>query len=851
MTRIRVAGRASTSQIGRFSHNTRVYSLISTATISPNVDEYDLIEITAQNQTIILANPVGKKINGNEFLIRLRDNGTPQPITFGNEYRANGVMMLPTTTVAGGWITLFCVYNKPDNRFDVMNVTNQFLTEGLVFWEAGVFPQAKVFVLYRVNGIVSLFELNEALPRPYVSSNFLTELANGDWKYFSSPLDQVLVSGNDAGAAQIKNLADPTDPQDADTKAARDAAITAAVIGLWDDRGNYNPNTNANQYPTTGGSGAAGAILKGDIWTISGLGVGVTAAMGGETVQDGDTTRAIADSPGQTDGNWAVGETNIGYEPENVANKATDFSTVNNTLYPTVQAVVNYVAGAASSKLSSILAADATNTINNLNFAQEWQWNTLAGGTGLKLSSTSIAAAGDTQTLFEVNLSGANTTPGETTHAARFINTHSGVGDNIAGYFSASGGSTNYAIQAFGDVTFGSGGSGLIWKNFTNRLGIGTPSPSSPIHIVGSSGVLQRLEFTSTLQSVSYSIYQGAVTVGFITGYGSAHASSPAALALSTGQASGNIRFQTASFTNAGIITNTQQWGIGTMTPATNAILDVSSTTMAAMLPRMTTAQRDLIGSPSASMIVYNTTTGVYNYHNGSSWGIFGETSIGASGDVQVSDAAGGFLGSDLNVVGGTMSLSGSGSELLLLKNTGEIETIVANLALHASNGSGGTGSNGFDVTITAGNGSGTNPHAGGNIFLNPGVKFGANTDGNTAFNVLSATWNGMEKGIFLGNATAEPVGNPTNGIYLWAFDVAASSELRVRDEAGTVTTLSPHNFSLLGRRSEDMAWSHYSERKVGGVTKKINVDMLAVVRAVEELTGKKFAEIKEELINY
>jgi hypothetical protein len=36
-------------------------------------------------------------------------------------------------------------------------------------------------------------------------------------------------------------------------------------VGLWDDRGNYSAATNV--FPSAGGSGAGGAILKGDIWT--------------------------------------------------------------------------------------------------------------------------------------------------------------------------------------------------------------------------------------------------------------------------------------------------------------------------------------------------------------------------------------------------------------------------------------------------------------------------------------------------------------------------------------------------------------------------------------------------------
>ena len=85
-------------------------------------------------------------------------------------------------------------------------------------------------------------------------------------------------------------------------------------------------------------------------------------------------------------------------------------------------------------------------------------------------------------------------------------------------------------------------------------------------------------------------------------------------------------------------------------------------------------------------------------------------------------------------------------------------------------------------------------------------------------------------------NGTA-PTGSVTNGVILYAEDVSASSELKVRDEAGNVTTLSPHNFSLIPEGpSEEMAWSYYSERD----NKRINIDMLKAIRLLEKLSGEK-----------
>jgi len=48
--------------------------------------------------------------------------------------------------------------------------------------------------------------------------------------------------------------------------------------------------------------------------------------------------------------------------------------------------------------------------------------------------------------------------------------------------------------------------------------------------------------------------------------------------------------------------------GIGTATPNANAILDITSTSKAFMPPRMTTAQKNAIPTPTAGMVVYDST---------------------------------------------------------------------------------------------------------------------------------------------------------------------------------------------------------------------------------------------------
>lgn len=66
-----------------------------------------------------------------------------------------------------------------------------------------------------------------------------------------------------------------------------------------------------------------------------------------------------------------------------------------------------------------------------------------------------------------------------------------------------------------------------------------------------------------------------------------------------------------------------QNMGIGTITPDNSAILDLTSTTMGFLVPRMTSAEKSAIngGAPATGLIIYQTDapSGLY-YFNGSLW---------------------------------------------------------------------------------------------------------------------------------------------------------------------------------------------------------------------------------------
>jgi hypothetical protein len=78
-----------------------------------------------------------------------------------------------------------------------------------------------------------------------------------------------------------------------------DAEIAAKVAGLLDLRGGYDASTNL--FPSTGGSGEEGAILKGDTWFVT---------VPGEFDENPVITRqsffALEDNPGQNPAYWQI-----------------------------------------------------------------------------------------------------------------------------------------------------------------------------------------------------------------------------------------------------------------------------------------------------------------------------------------------------------------------------------------------------------------------------------------------------------------------------------------------------------------------------------------------------------------
>jgi len=162
---------------------------------------------------------------------------------------------------------------------------------------------------------------------------------------------------------------------------------------------------------------------------------------------------------------------------------------------------------ASTVPLSGVTAATATNDVDHSSYRQIWRWNNLTSSGGLSLSSVSTGAASNNLNVLTVESSGANSNSSETTYGARFYNQHTGTSStNVAGYFSASNGTNNYAIIA--DV---------------GRAGFGTTTPNSGVQINGSlslSTVTKTATYTATSSDYTIICSTNTFTIDLPTAVG-------------------------------------------------------------------------------------------------------------------------------------------------------------------------------------------------------------------------------------------------------------------------------------------------------------------------------------------
>jgi hypothetical protein len=163
-------------------------------------------------------------------------------------------------------------------------------------------------------------------------------------------------------------------------------------------QGGINVQTTTQDIADLGGGGGAVDSVNGQtgVVVLDAGDIGVTPA-GGIAATDVQAALVELDSEKQA---------SLGFTPENVANKATSFGTINNTLYPTVQAVSERITAQAP-KVLQIACSDEVTPItaatNKVKFRMPYAMTVTAVRASLSTTQTSGS-------IFTVDINDGGTT---------------------------------------------------------------------------------------------------------------------------------------------------------------------------------------------------------------------------------------------------------------------------------------------------------------------------------------------------------------------------------------------------------------------------------------------------------
>jgi len=165
------------------------------------------------------------------------------------------------------------------------------------------------------------------------------------------------------------------------------------------------------------------------------------------------------------------------------------------------------------------------------------------------------------------------------------------------------------------------------------NVGIGTNSPGYKLHVrdgtatnsVGPAGTVATFESSGTtyVTVLSPDNLNGGLIYGsnsdrfgayHIWNYGNN------ALYIATAKTGASIRFHTDEQIERMRIDSSGNVGIGTISPNTTSILDLTSTSKGFLPPRMTNVQITGITSPPAGLVAYSTDNNTLVFYNGSTW---------------------------------------------------------------------------------------------------------------------------------------------------------------------------------------------------------------------------------------
>ena len=112
---------SNTTQINRLKGSS---TRASVATLTPNISNNSLEQITAQAVNLTVSAPSGTPVLGQKLIINITDDGTARTISWNAVYNVIDVT-LPITTTVNKSLYIGCIYNADTSEWDVVAVKEE------------------------------------------------------------------------------------------------------------------------------------------------------------------------------------------------------------------------------------------------------------------------------------------------------------------------------------------------------------------------------------------------------------------------------------------------------------------------------------------------------------------------------------------------------------------------------------------------------------------------------------------------------------------------------------------------------------------------------------------------------
>ena len=233
-----------------------------------------------------------------------------------------------------------------------------------------------------------------------------------------------------------------------------------------------------------------------------------------------------------------------------------------------------------------------------------------------------------------------------------------------------------------------SGSNNFTYDYTNNRVGIGTSSPASLLHVTdtetASGDDIVRFLRPALANGNYYSIGFGRALSAGESAFLEYHYSSTTANSF---VGIGNY----GDAVDGLVVRKGGNVGLGTTSRVATAILELSSSAKGFLPPRLTTTQRNAISSPAEGLVVYNDTTNQLNVYNGSAWTIAGGATINSATENELVTVA-----STVTELDAEANLTFDGSTLKVLGAAAA--NVVSNIAIIATATTVSAGYNSFMI---------------------------------------------------------------------------------------------------------------------------------------------------------